>query len=160
MAPRSLWSSKIKVSFEFGGLISTGYLPVVVEMLSCENHAVCLKWQGVLPSSVQADGGTQRNGQNSLHLVQKPPKFSSRGSAPHPAGAPPRTPSRTHMSWRFRARTGPEGNNEFLPVAQLAPRSVESFLHRENHFLGVRSASMRPYVCELRCEGCSPPMND
>ena len=28
---------QIRVSFEFGGLISTGYLPVVVEKLSCEN---------------------------------------------------------------------------------------------------------------------------
>ena len=31
---------QIKVSFEFGGLISTGYLPVVVEKLSEDNHAV------------------------------------------------------------------------------------------------------------------------
>ena len=51
---------QIKVSFEFGGLISTGYLPVVVEKLSEEKHAVCLKWQGLLHSSVQADDGTQK----------------------------------------------------------------------------------------------------
>ena len=31
---------QIKVSFEFGGLISTGYLPVVVKKLFSENHAV------------------------------------------------------------------------------------------------------------------------
>ena len=34
--------------------------------------------------------------------------FSSRGSAPRPAGAPPQTPSRTHMSYRARGRAPPE----------------------------------------------------
>ena len=29
-----------RLSFKFRGLISIGYLPVVVEILSCENHAV------------------------------------------------------------------------------------------------------------------------
>ena len=37
---KELVELQIKVSFEFGGLISTGYLPVVVKKLSSENHAV------------------------------------------------------------------------------------------------------------------------